>query len=426
MQQVNIALDLYSALLCLILLVYLRSCRDRLGLYFMLMCGCNLGMALSDITNWACEGFAQPWYPVVLWAGSLIYYLCSGPLLLAFTGYTAEYVAPKVKVWSGFFYLAGGLCAVQAVCSLLSLWNGMYFTVTADNLYQRGSWFWLSQLIPALIYVIDITMMLRYRRFLQQKDFITLCSYIFIPLLAEIVQMLNYGIALLNTGATLSILLIFVGIQSERELRLERQEKELAEYRIDIMLSQIQPHFLYNALTTIRRLCGRNPKEAQAAITDFARFLRANMDSLKSKAPIPFVQELAHVEHYLSLEQRRFQNRLSVVYDITARDFSIPPLTLQPIVENAVRHGVLKRESGGTVTIRTLETKSSYLAIVEDDGVGLHGGPADADEMESHTHIGTQNVRERLNALCGGTLTLDSTPGMGTTATITIPKEGTP
>lgn len=81
----------------------------------------------------------------------------------------------------------------------------------------------------------------------------------------------------------------------------------------------------------------------------------------KARAPIPFEQELLHAENYLSLERQRFQNRLKVVYEITARDFSIPSLTLQPIVENAVRHGVLRREEGGTVTIRTEETPDAYL-----------------------------------------------------------------
>ena len=425
MRQANIVLDLYSALISLILFCSLRfgkGRRDKLRLYFLLMCVFNFGMAVSDVTNWAFEGFARAWYPAALWTGSLVYYLCSGPLLLAFTGYTAECLAPKVTVRCGFLSLAAILCGVQMVCSVLSLWNGMYFTVTADNLYQRGSWFWLSQFVPALIYVIDVTIMVRYRRFLRRRDFIILLSYICVPLVVEVIQMLNYGLALLNAGATTSILLIFINIQSERDLRLERQEKELTEGRIEIMLSQIQPHFLYNALTTIRRLCGRDPQEAQAAVTDFARFLRANMDSLKSKAPIPFEQELSHVEHYLSLEQRRFQERLRVVYDITARDFSLPPLTLQPIVENAVRHGVLRRESGGTVTIRTAETETAYLAIVEDDGVGLDHG---TDETEEHAHVGIENVRGRLSALCGGTLTLNSEAGAGTTATITIPKEVT-
>ena len=192
------------------------------------------------------------------------------------------------------------------------------------------------------------------------------------------------------------------------------------ESRIEIMLSQIQPHFLYNALTTISQLCDADPKQAKEAIHDFACFLRGNMDALKSKAPIPFEQELYHAENYLALEQQRFQDRLRIVYEITARDFSIPSLTLQPIVENAVRHGVLKREEGGQIIIRTEETDQAFIVRVADDGPGISN---DSITGDSQSHIGIENVRSRLAILCQGTLTLQSKEGMGTIVTVVIPKE---
>lgn len=232
--------------------------------------------------------------------------------------------------------------------------------------------------------------------------------------------MLFRGIAVVNVGVTLALLFIFVNIQSERDLLIKQQEKELGELHIDIMLSQIQPHFLYNTLTTLRQLCDIDPKLAKESIRNFSYFLRANMDSLTSKAPIPFEQELKHTENYLSLEQLRFQSRLHIIYEITVRDFSIPSLTLQPIVENAVRHGVLRREEGGTITIRTEETDELYQIIVSDDGVGF---VSSQDKTDGHTHVGISNVQERLSAMCGGTLVIQSKTGMGTTAAITIPKE---
>ena len=108
-----------------------------------------------------------------------------------------------------------------------------------------------------------------------------------------------------------------------------------------------------------------------------------------------------------------------MVYDIRCQDFSLPPLTLQPIVENAVRHGVLRREEGGTVTIRTAETAAAYIVVIADDGVGIQ--PIGA--AEGRSHIGIENVRSRLSVLCGGTLEIKSETGMGTTVTITVPKE---
>lgn len=421
MRQINIVLDLYSGAVCLILFCYLcfgRGRRDGMRRRFLLMCAFNLGMTVGDIPNWACEGFARPWYPAALWGGTMLFWLCSSLMLLAFTAYLIEYLAPKVKVRPIFWHLALVLCALHVAGIVLSVWNGMFFTILPENVYQRGHLFWLSQLIPFLMYAVDIAIFTAYRKRLPRKDFRVLSSYILLPLAAEVIQMLYYGIALLNTGVSLGLLIIFINIQSVQELRLEQQEKELAETRIDIMLSQIQPHFLYNSLTAIRRLCDHDPQQAKAAIRDFALFLRANMDSLKSKAPVPFEQELLHVQSYLSLEQQRFQGRLTVNYEIGVRDFSLPPLTVQPIVENAVRHGVLKRSEGGTVIIRTAEMEHACVVTVTDDGVGFPSKPEDG-----RSHVGIENVRERLACLCGGTLEIQSQVGIGTTAIITIPKE---
>ena len=227
------------------------------------------------------------------------------------------------------------------------------------------------------------------------------------------------GIAVVNIGVALALLFILVNIQFEHEMLMKRQEQELGELHIDIMLSQIQPHFLYNTLTTIRQLCDIDPKLAKESIRDFSYFLRGNMNSLQSKVPIPFGQELSHSQHYLKLEQQRFIDRLSVKLDITVVDFSIPPLTLQPLVENAVRHGIIMRDEGGTITIKTEETENSYIVMVSDDGIGFS---PDAIPTEGSSHIGIQNVRKRLQTMCSGTLEIISVPGKGTTATITIPK----
>lgn len=424
MHQVNIALDLYGSAVCLVLLAYLwmnGKTKEKSDRFFIGMCLFNIGMMLGDIPAWAFEGLAQPWYPAVLQIGSVLFFACSAPLLLTFTGYIMEYLPVRMDIrkilWRGAF----ALCAVQMICSILSFWNGMYFTTGAENIYQRGSWFFLSQLIPFLIFIMDAALILICRRGIPRRDIWVISSYILLIAVAELIQIFNFGIALINAGATASILIIFINIQSQRELRMEQQEKELTEAQIGIMLSQIQPHFLYNSLTTIRQLCELNPKEAKDAIGDFSRFLRANMDSLTNKAPIPFAQELSHVQHYLNLEQRRFGDRLHVEYEINARDFSIPPLTIQPIAENAVRHGILRREDGGTVKIRSEETDTSYVITVSDNGVGFSSLP---DDKGSRSHVGIANVRKRLLSLCGGTLEFFSAPNTGSTVTMTIPKEG--
>lgn len=423
MRTINIVLDLYSAVISLLMIAYLVSRKrrkDQLRRSFILMCVLNFCTILGDLTNWTCEGFGQPWYPAALWSGSLLFWLCSLLSLVAFTYYIIAYLRPRVSVHRAFWHAVLILYTGHAACCLLSLWNGMFFTITMENIYQRGTFFWLSQSIAFVIYGINVAIFIVYRKSLSSADFRILSSYIVLPMLSQAIQMCYYGLALLNTGITLAVLVIFINLQAEQELRIERQEKELAQSRIDIMLSQIKPHFLYNTLTAIRWMCDSDPEQAKESIHDFTLFLRANMDSLSSKAPIPFEQELRHTQAYLKLEQQRSQSRLRVVYEIGVWEFAIPPLTLQPIVENAVRHGAFSREEGGTVLLRTEETEHTYLITVRDDGRGFRAGMANAGQR---SHMGIANVRERLKILCGGTLTIESAADRGTTAVITIPKE---
>jgi len=197
-------------------------------------------------------------------------------------------------------------------------------------------------------------------------------------------------------------------------------ERKLAESRISIMLSQIQPHFLYNALAVISRLCDKDPAEAKKATINFSNYLRANMNLLERSEPIPFENELNHTIGFLNLEKAMYGEALNVIYDIQEKHFNLPALTMQPIVENAVKHGIGKKEGGGTVTISTKKAESNYLVIITDDGAGFEQGKIADDGQQ---HIGINNVRLRLSAQCGGSLEIESKPDAGTTATIIIPKE---
>lgn len=197
---------------------------------------------------------------------------------------------------------------------------------------------------------------------------------------------------------------------------VEEQKLELMDARVATMLSQIQPHFMYNTLSSIIGQCDGKP-EAQNSLLTFSEYLRGNMASLTQKRPISFADELEHTRQYLDLEQLRFEDRLTVVCDIQAEDFLLPVLTLQPIVENAVRHGLTRKEEGGSIVIRSIETATCFQIIVLDDGLGF-----DTTTPLDSSHVGITNVRLRLEAQCGGTLEIESTPGKGTMVTIELPK----
>jgi two-component system LytT family sensor kinase len=214
----------------------------------------------------------------------------------------------------------------------------------------------------------------------------------------------------------IAVMMYTIQEKARRSLKLEN---ELLQNRVTMMLSQIQPHFLYNSLTAIKQLCVSDPKRAEECVGSFAAYLRTNLDSLSKSALIPLTKELAHTEQYLKLEQMRFGERVKVCFDLQYTGFSLPSLTVQPLVENAVRYGITKRPKGGTVTIFAQETEEAYVVRVSDDGVGFD---KDATLSTDRSHIGIDNVKSRLAALCGGSLTVESVPGEGTTATISIPK----
>lgn len=205
-------------------------------------------------------------------------------------------------------------------------------------------------------------------------------------------------------------------------LKAAELDKQLSEANMAIMVSQIQPHFLYNALNTIKYLIKRDPQTAEKAIVSFSYYLRRNMDSLTEKAPIPFTDEIAHVKHYSDIEMLRFGDRVNVEYDIKCDCFSIPALTIQPIVENAIKHGITKNPDGGTVKISSFEDEDFFFVKVDDDGIGFDIDNPDCTDNINHAHIGLSNVAGRLKSISNADFEIRSREGDGTHVTIKIPK----
>ena len=212
-------------------------------------------------------------------------------------------------------------------------------------------------------------------------------------------------------------------VLNAKSMEAEKQamEKKLQESHISIMLSQIQPHFLYNTLNSIYHLCETNPMRARMLVNSFSEYLRNNLSSLEEASLIAFETELSHIKTYLDIEKVRFEDTLEIEYDIGCVDFSLPVLTVQPIVENAVKHGTSKKRGGGRVIISTLEDKEFYIIKVSDTGCGFD---PEKPKNDGKRHVGIENVRQRLANMCDGSLTIESEVGVGTLATIKIPKGG--
>ena len=198
-------------------------------------------------------------------------------------------------------------------------------------------------------------------------------------------------------------------------------KEELADINMRLMLSQIKPHFLYNALNTIKYLIKKDPKTAEQVVVKFSKYLRANMDSLTQKTPLPVEKELEHVANYTDIEKHRFGDRLNVVYDIECNDFVILPLTIQPIVENAIKHGINQKPEGGTVTVKTYDDEMFFYVDISDDGVG-YDVTKQPHEKDERSHVGINNIKVRLKEMLKATVDVESTVGVGTKVLIKIPK----
>ncbi|GAA6396008.1 sensor histidine kinase [Solibaculum mannosilyticum] len=419
----NISLDIFSIVLSLVPIVYLLSShryKQRLNQYFLGVSISNIFMIIGDLPDWIIRDSSKPSMKITLSVSSALFYIASAFVLYFFARYISEYLKLSGKEKKGFLTAITIVCSVQIFFAIVSPFTGAIFYVT-DIGYQRGSLFLISQLVPLFCYISFTVLVIVHRKKLTRREVMFFLLYIFVPLGGGAIQMLLRGVAVVNIGVALALLFILVNIQFEHELAFRRQEQELAELRIDIMLSQIQPHFLYNALGTISHLCKRDPEKAQKTIKEFSLFLRANMDSLKTHSPIPFEKELDHVMNYLYLEQQRFQDRLRIVYDIQITDFFIPSLTLQPLVENAVRHGILKKEEGGVITIRTKKEKGQAIVTIEDNGIGIKRA-GKYSNLGDHAHIGIENVRTRLLEMVNGSMEIESND-QGTTVTLRIPME---
>ncbi len=225
----------------------------------------------------------------------------------------------------------------------------------------------------------------------------------------------RYMVTFLTITSIVSCVFFYMWINFQMMRRHERAL--LAEQRIQIMMSQIQPHFLFNTLSTIQALCRMDPDKAFDTLGKFGVYLRQNIESLNRTELIPIHEELQHTRVYAEIEMVRFPS-IQVEYDIQDEDFLIPALTIQPLVENAIRHGVRIRKNG-LVKVVTRKEKDKYIIEIIDNGKGFD--EKTAIQMDP-SHIGIRNVRERVEKMCGGKLLINSKLDEGTTVIIRIPQ----
>ena len=289
------------------------------------------------------------------------------------------------------------------------------YSVSQENVYQRGPLYFVLLVPPAAMMGLNFISLILRRKRLNKKQRIAFAVYLLLPLCCMLIQMFSYGFLMIVIGTSLSVMIMFIFILLDQVDHSIRQQQENAAQQASIAVLQMRPHFIYNTLMSIYYLCRQDAEKAQQVILDFSSYLRKNFTAIAKEDTIPFTEEVEHTRAYLAVEQARFQDKLLVEFDTSFTAFRVPPLTLQPIVENAVKHGLDPELEPLFISIRSCLQDGYAEIIVDDSGPGFK--PTDDNEP----HIALANISKRLKMMCGGEMTISCRDCGGTIVRIRIP-----
>lgn len=342
--------------------------------------------------------------------------------ILAYTYWT--YIRNELDLRGKFAKVAEKICLISICITIaldfINIKTGWFFTVSEAGEYVDSPYEFVGDMAIIIVFIIvAIAIFRKSDAIINEK--LVLSTFITFPLISYIIGVSTQEYASTNPAYLLSILLIYIRVFSMRGKKLAEQQVLLTKQSTQLMISQIQPHFLYNVLTTISNLCVTDPEEAEETTVLFSQYLRTNLDSLRNQDTVPFATELGHIRTYVELEKKRFGDILNVEYDINEVNFKVPSLGLQPIVENSIKHGIRGKNSPGHIKISTSKVDKGYKIVIEDDGIGFDmNAPVKED---GRSHVGMTNVKERLKQMCNASTTIESSPGNGCRTEIIIPAE---
>ena len=315
---------------------------------------------------------------------------------------------------SKLFITELALWFVYIVLLVITQFTTFIYYFSPDNEYHRGPYYQLLLIPPVLMMSINLILLFIYFTSIPRRQAIYLGLYTIIPLISILLQMIFYGLQFIVIGTAIASIILFRSVIAEQIDLYIAQEAALNKQKTDIMLLQMRPHFIYNTMSSIYYLCELDPKKAQTLVGDFTTYLRKNMNALSSQKLIPFKEELEHTRAYLAVEKARYEKLLFVEYETDYIDFTLPSLTLQPIVENSIKHGLDHDLPPLHILIRTYKDGDDAVIEVEDTGPGYE------PPQDNEVHIGIENVKERLHLMCDGTMDIETPEKGGTIVTLRI------
>ena len=316
---------------------------------------------------------------------------------------------------SALFRAVAGLWGVFLILLGVAQFTDCFYYISPENRFCRGEWHALLMLPMVFAMIVNLAGLIRRRGRLSRRYYRAFLINMVPLVVSEVAHMLIYVPVFVDISMVVSATAM-VGIMLFDQIgQYMRQQGEIRRQHARIMVLQMRPHFIYNTMMSIYYLCEQDAKKAQRVTLDFTAYLRKNFHAIASEETIPISEELEHARAYLAVEQAQFEDHLFVDYDTPHILFRVPPLTLQPIVENAVKHGMDLDSEPLRISIRTRETEDGSEILVEDNGPGF-------DPAVARTpNTALANIRERLEMMCGGRLEITPRPEGGTAVRILIP-----
>ena len=321
--------------------------------------------------------------------------------------------------WRGSALLRAvlALWAVFLALLMIAQLTTAFYYYTPDNRFVFGPWYPLLGAPMVATSALILASLIRRRGALSRRRFYALLVFLVPLTVAMAVHMVAPSFLLLYAGVATSSLAMFVIVMSEEVEQHMSLQRETARQRAKLAVLQMRPHFIHNTMTSIYHLCEEDSETAQRVTMDFDTYLRKNFNAIVKDEAIPFAEELEHARAYLAVEQAQYKSKLVVELDTPHTRFHVPPLTLQPLAENAVKHGMRPETVPLRVCIRTRKAEAGSVIVVEDNGPGFDASVAD----DPRTTLA--NVRQRLQMMCGGSLEIAPREGGGSAVKVTVPKQ---
>lgn len=423
-EAINVAFDIFAMIMLTIVYV---SCvygkKNRSSDYFIMLLMSVYLCVFCELGSWMVDQVASARvYNYLFNIGSACMMIISSWMFFLFTCKSLGIDLDGIKVISTSIT---GVAVIGIIAEIMNVMFGYYYYIDRHGVYARSSLGSVLSYLP-YVYILGITGILIVRMQMSTKKKSIYMSYILVPFVISAWYTLTGLPPTFYVATFISVILIYANIyidlgreNVEYELENAHKETELALQRNKQTLSQIRPHFIFNALGSIEELCIVDAKKAEQAIHYFAKYLRANMDALGEADMVLFETELDHIHNYIWLEEMRFDDELDYTEDIQVNDFMIPTLSIQPLVENAVKHGMMGKEEGTLhVKVKSYQEGNDYVIEISDDGCGFDTSQKKDD---GRSHIGMSYARTSIENRLGGTISIDSEIGNGTIVTIVIP-----